>query len=813
MPAADPTPPLRIALNDGWSVRKPMGPFAAFNGGGTQPAPVTLPHDAMRDMERTAGAESGAGSGYHPSTAWTYLRTLDVPSAWQGRWIALEIDGAMANAMVYANGAYVTSRPNGYARFFAEIGPYLRYGADNELRIEVRTHKDSRWYSGAGLYRGVRLIVADAMHIAADGVSVTTPDIDDELATVEVVTELRNDSNVLRTARVAITLTAPDGAIADTDSAPVSVLPGQNLVARQRLFVRTPKRWSVDAPHLYTAYVTVSEDGRQLDACSTPFGIRNVQVDPVRGLRINGDPVKLRGTCIHHDNGALGGASYPAAEVRRIQKLKSAGFNAIRTAHNPASQALLDACDGVGMLVMNEAFDMWRHEKNEYDYARSFDAWWERDIEAMVAGSRNHPSVIMYSIGNEILELGQPVGANLNRRLAEKVRACDPTRPVTNGINTFLTVDAGAIIEAAGGLNALMGGDASNIFDTIATSPEVSAAIEEVASGLGITGYNYAESRYAIDAREHPNRVVVGSETFPTAIAANWKLVMAQPHVLGDFTWTGWDYLGEAGIGGAAYAEVPGHLAQFAREFPYLTAACGDIDITGFRRPASYYREIVFGLREEPYIAVQRPEHHDHTRVAVNAWGWSDSIASWTWAGFEGQPVRVEVYADADEVELLLDGVSIGRSAVGTRMALVADFDISYEPGELVAIAFRQGRECGRTELRSAHGPAQLRVAAERDSVAADGLDLAYVNIAISDADGVVLCGPDRSVTVEISGPAVVAGLSSGNPQTAERFDADACTTYDGRALAIIRATGPGSIMVSVSADGLAPQSVSIDAA
>ena len=773
---------------------------------------VTLPHDAMRDMDRTADAPAGAGSGYSPSAAWTYLKTFDVPASWLGSWIALEIDGAAARSLVYINGNKVASRPNAYARFFVELGPYLNYGGSNEIRIEVRTHLDSRWYSGAGLYRGVRLIVAGGIHIAPDGIRVSTPDVDDELAAVEVASRIINETQVVRTVRVSTVLVGADGEAVGNEDSPLTVLPGQTMTLRQRIFVRNPQRWSVDKPTLHTANVSVTDGESELDACAIDFGIRTLQVDPVRGLRINGVTTKLRGTCVHHDNGPLGAVSLPRAEERKMQKLKDAGFNAIRTAHNPASQALLDACDRVGMLVMNEAFDMWEHEKSEHDYARDFTEWWERDVEAMVDGSYNHPSVIMYSIGNEIIELGTPSGAVLNRRIAEKVRSCDATRPVTNGINTFLMVDAGPIIEAAGGLNALMGGDPSNIFDRIAASDEVSSALEEIATPLDITGYNYAESRFAMDALSHPNRVVVGSETFPTTIAANWTKVMAQPHALGDFTWTGWDYLGEAGIGGAAYEEDEGVSRSFAREYPFLTAYCGDIDITGFRRPASYYREIVFGLRSEPYIAVQRPNRHDHTRITVNAWGWSDSVASWSWAGFEGKPIVVEVYADADEVELLLDGAAIGRGEVGIARALTAEFATTYAPGTLVAVAFRDGNEVGRTTLATAVASIELQLVADADTISIDGQDLVYVDISFADAQEVVASNVDAPVSLSIDGPGVLAGFCSANPMTAERFDASTRTTFDGRALAIVRATGEGEIVVTASADGMTSQTVTISA-
>lgn len=808
-----------MLLNDGWSVRKPTGPFAALTGESATPRAVRLPHDVLRDVERTPDAPLGASSGYFPSSAWTYERLLDVPESWRGRWVALEFDGAASNARVYVNGALAATRPYGYSRFFVEVGPHLMFGASNDLRVELRSHKDSRWYAGAGLYRDVHLLVADALHIAGDGVSVSTPSVEDALAIVEVCTELRNDTNVMRTVRVTTVVEDAVGAARASVESPASVRPGETLVVRQRLYVSRPERWGVESPALYAASVRVTEGEATLDARSVRFGIRTVQVDPFHGLRLNGVLVKLRGACIHSDNGPLGAVSMLDAERRRARKLREAGFNAIRVAHNPASQALLDACDEVGLLVMNEAFDMWTQEKSEFDYSLHFPEWWERDVEAMVRGSRNHPSVIMYSIGNEILELGLPSGANLNRRMAEWLRGLDDTRPITNGINSLLAIDLKRLLGAAGGLNAFMGGgqqgqdpNPSNGgsaiaagMNRIAASAFVSSAIEETCSALDVTGYNYADARYAVDASEHPERVIVGAETFPTAIAANWALVTQYPQVIGDFTWTGWDYLGEAGIGGHAYAEDADTTAAFAREFPYLLAYCGDIDITGFRRPASYYRETVFGLRRDPYIAVQRPEHHDHTPVAVNAWAWSDSVHSWTWTGFEGKPIVVEVYADADEIELRLDGAVLERMPIGGSKANTAIFHTTFTPGVLEAIAFRAGSEIGRDVLATAGTVSAVRLTAERFSETVAPDSLVFVEIELVDDQGVLVTCEDRAVTVSIEGPAELVAFGSAQPKTLERFDATTRTTFDGRALAVVRPTDVGAITISASVEGLRP--------
>lgn len=800
----------RTSLDDGWVCTRPAGHFERITGQKPPATRVRLPHDAMRDAERSPDAPSGGSSAYHLPGVWRYLHTLHAPAGWAGRHVSLAFDGAYANAQVSVNGALVAQRPNGYARFHVEIGPHLVFGSDNEVRVDVRTTQDSRWYTGAGLYRGVVLTVADGVHLEADGVALTTPEVDDEFAAVEVVARVVNDTPAQRVVRVATTITDAAGAVGEGD-VPVTVPPRASVVVRCRVWIERPHRWSPEDPHLYGATVRVHAGGETLDELLVPFGVRVVQVDPFRGLRINGVPTKLRGACIHHDNGVLGAASHPDAEERKVERLKAAGFNAVRMSHNPASQALLDACDRLGMLVMNEAFDTWRQHKSPLDYALHFDRWWAADLEAMVAGSINHPSVILYSIGNEIPELGRPDGRVTGRALAEKVRALDPTRPVTNGLQILFLVDLDAQMEAAGGLNQFMGGLLDRTADggqgfaagqnVIATTGRADANIEEACSVLDVVGYNYAEARYGHDAQHFPQRVSVGSETFPTRIAHNWEQVMAHDAVLGDFTWTGLDYLGEAGIGGHAYAE-DGATFPYGLGYPNLTARCGDLDLLGERLPISFYRGIVFGLREQPYLAVGRPERHGHTIPAPNAWQWSDTVSSWTWPGFEGRPIAIEAYARADEVEFFLDGSSLGRVPVGGTRALIASLETTYAPGELVAVAHRAGVEVGRVALVTAGEVATVALRPDRGQLRADG-GLAFVLAELVDAAGVRNAAADQRIEVAVEGPGELVGLGGGNWRTEERFDASWCTTYDGRALGVLRATGPGEIRVRVTGDGV----------
>ena len=661
----------------------------------------------------------------------------------------------------------------------------------------MRSGEDSRWYSGSGLHRPVLLHVDRPVHIVPDGVTVSTVRIEDDQAVVDVVTTIANAGLSTRTVTARTTITDSRGRTVEEDATPSTLAPGEEAVVRQRLYVQHPELWSPASPVLHRATVSLGED--PAEDVAVPFGIRTVTVDPRKGLRINGEPLLLRGACIHSDNGPLGAAAIGRADERRIELLKEAGFNAIRAAHNPASPALLDACDRLGVLVMDEAFDMWTRFKTIYDYAAEFPQWWAEDLKALVAKDRNHPSVIMYSIGNEIIEVGTPHGARWARRMAEHLRNLDPSRLITNGINAFLAVidEVPALLEAAGGLNEAMSAEGGP-FSAVAASESASLRTAESSAALDVLGLNYAESRYSLDREAFPHRVIVGSETFAPEIGRLWPLVESHPNVIGDFTWTGWDYLGEVGIGATAYAEDVDAVPALEREYPYLTAWTGDLDITGWRRPVSYYREIAFGLRTEPYLAVLRPERADQTVALQSPWAWSDSVSSWTWPGHEDRSVTVEVYAAADEVALLLDGEEIARGPVGAARPLLARFETAYRPGELTAVAYRDGAESGRSTLSTAGEGVRLTARADRERLRNDTSDLSYLEIELRDAEGRLVPSADRPVTVTVTGAGVLAGMCSANPKTDERFDASTWRTFDGRALAVIRPSGPGPIEVTV---------------
>ncbi len=803
---------LRTSFNRDWESRPRPNSYLEAIGRSADYVPVMLPHDAMIYRQRV-DSPGGASTGYFPGGADEYRKSFFVPDNYRGQRVLLEFEAVYRDAKVYINGQLAGQWAYGYSNFVVRVDGFLLYGDTNTVRVESRDHEDSRWYSGAGMYRGVSLVIGNLAHITLDGIRVTTPDIDSDRAVVEIATEIRNDDIATRTLELRTEICNPRGAVVASDSGLVTALSGESSVLRQRIVVENPELWGVDSPSLYSVAASLMDGDLVVDKSETVFGVRALQLDPDQGLRINGQEVKLRGACIHHDNGVIGAATIARADERRVELLKAAGFNAIRSAHNPISKAMLDACDRIGMLVIDEAFDVWTSNKSTFDYSAQFLDWWERDIESMVVKDFNHPSVILYSIGNEIPETGTPVGAALGRKLAEKVRSIDNTRFVTNAINGMVSVMSEikeAMAERFGGesdigVNALMS-QIGSYMNAIGASELVTERTRESFSVLDVAGMNYLDGRYELDKVLFPARTIVGTETFPTQIDINWSLVTANSHVIGDFTWTGWDYLGEAGLGRVVYSDEDGTTGVTAG-FPQLAAGCGDIDITGHRRPASYYREIVFGLRAAPYIAVQRPENYARTNIS-GPWTWSDSISSWTWDVSEGSPIKIEVYSDADEVELILDGSSLGRHPTGRSHRYRTEFDTHYRAGELTAIASTDGIEVGRCTLRTAGNEVKFNVAVDRTDLTANAADLAYIAITLTDAQGILNNRVDQPITLEITGPGVLQGFGSANPSPIQQFTELTHTTFDGRALAVIRPTGPGDIQIKISSSGCEQQTI-----
>lgn len=806
----------RTTFNFGWTVQEGVqDPFGAiFNQGGGAGRPVILPHDAMIEEARSPDAVSGNQYGYYPARSYTYQKTFQVPADWAGQQILLEFEGVMRCAAVYLNNEFIVGHRNGYTGFFADLTPYLRWGENNTVKVlAINEEKSSRWYPGSGIYRDVWLWQGGSETFLPGKQRVRTVSVEEGYAVLQLEGQIANGTRA-RKLRLQLALTAPNGTPCGEATAWVALQPGQTCPWHTTVTVDAPALWSPDTPALYRAVLRLWDRDTLADETEVTFGIRTLALDARQGLRLNGQTIKLRGACIHHDNGLLGGISTRDAEAFRIRHLKAAGFNAIRSAHNPASKALLDVCDEVGMLVMDELTDYWNESKNANDGALDFAGHWRADVQAMVDKDFNHPSVILYSVGNEVPEIGRVSGAAQCRALAEELRSLDATRYTTFGMNGFLAVTddlplfAGMYPKAeeqlaapsdAGSeeLNQVMGTTEQQMLDQFSVSQILTDRLEAAESCVDVVGYNYLTARHELEHRLHPDRVVMGSETYPTEIARLWQIVQRNPHVIGDFTWTGFDYLGEAGIGICHYAPTNGAQGVY----PDRLAYCGDFDLNGNRRPVSYLREIAYGLRKDPFLAVERVDRHGQTHDH-NSWKYADALDSWTFTGWEGQTARVRVLADCDEVELFLNGQPLGRKRPGEQEALTALYDLPYTPGELLAVAYNAGQEVGRHALHTAGPVAALRVTATRDTLPADGQSLVYLTVDTVDARGRWNRWDSTPVRISVEGAGQLLGFGSAAPSSEESYQATAADTWDGRVMAVIRSTTqPGALRVRFVAD------------
>lgn len=777
---------------------------------------VTLPHDAMIYERRSRDAVTAGACGYFPGGKYIYEKSFTAPSQWKGKKILLEFEGVYQKAEVYLNGRLAASNVYGYSNFYVPLADHLNYGEENRLKVIADNAgcPNSRWYSGSGIYRKVNLYVGEAFCIWPEGVRITTPETDRVEIRADVTGGERLRALVFDKGRkVAEGL----GEIEDASASLSLTIPDAQL-------------WDAENPYLYEYRLELISEGKTVDMTEGFLGIRTLSWD-TKGFRVNGKEVLLRGACIHHDNGILGGCSFQTAEERRVRILKEAGFNAIRCSHNPASKDLLLACDRLGMYVMDEFADQWLIHKNPYDYADAdFRENWQQDLKAMVLKNYNHPSVVMNSIGNEISELALPEGQEYCRKMADFVRSLDPSRAVTLGVNLMLcsmTAKGGGIYgdkkdkkgkkkENQNGSQTMDNAPTSAFFnmmmnlaggmiEKMAAKPAADKATQEAFASLDIGGYNYAASRYVIDKELHPDRVIVGSETLPKNLYKNWQLVKKLPYVTGDFMWTGWDYLGEAGIGTVRYKSFkkPGNDA------PIISGGCGVIDICGKIRPEVQWNRLIWDLTDQPGIGVE-PLTHAGELGSVSMWRDTDAVGSWSWNGCEGRKTKVTVYANGAEAELLVNGKSYGRKATKEYKAVFKN--VRYEKGTITAVSYdAQGKEISRSALETARGKTVLAVDAEKTELMADGQDLCYLNIDLTGENGITKSSEDRPLSIEVSGAGTLQAFGSARPNMGEDFHSRRHTTYYGKAQAVIRAgKEAGTISVRVSAEGIAPQEVTI---
>jgi len=750
---------------------------------------LDLPHDwSIEDLPSTNSAPpspfnpalsaGGAATGYVVGGIGWYRKHFKLPAADAGKNVAICFDGVYMNSDVWLNGQHLGNHPYGYTPFVLDFTPYLKpAGQENVLAVQVKNvGKNSRWYGGSGIYRHVWLAVADPAHIPFWGVHVVTTNVSKAAATVSVSTTVENDRNSDAAIRLRTRLVSPDGKAGKPLELEVRIPAGRQLELTQDFLVSKPVLWSPNNPALYRADVELVDKQNILDHSDTTFGIRTLRITATNGFELNGEVVKLKGGCMHHDNGPLGSAAIDRAEERRVGLLKANGYNAIRTSHNPPSPAFLDACDRFGMLVVDEAFDCWDRAKNPQDYHLYFKDWSDRDIASMVCRDRNHPSVVIWSIGNEIPE---QFGTNgTAKRLREAVLAHDSTRPITQAIcNDW--------------------GQVTRNWDTLSDPAFVN---------LDVAGYNYLPNKYESDRARHPERVIMGTESYPKDFFDYWSLVEKHPYVIGDFTWTAMDYLGESGIG---HSLTGSGRDPFFMSWPWFNAWCGDIDICGFKKPQSFYRDVVWD-RSQIEMAVHAPIPEGQ-REHVSGWGWPDETQSWNWPGQGGKPLQVAVYSRCDTVRLELNGKVIGEKPVSARTKLTVKFDVPYAPGELRAIGLVQGKAVARTTLKTSGSPRKLKLIADREKIRADRNDLSYVTVEVVDAFGQRVPNGEFPVRFSVTGAGELAAQGSGSPNTPASFHAPSCRTFEGRCLAILRPNGSrGKIELRADADGLESSQITV---
>ena len=813
----------RITLDENWTFRRGFldNPGMLKSDPGVS---VNLPHDGMIGTPVTADAPAQMDMGYFTGGLSNYTKFVYIPEEWKNDYIALHFDGAMLNAAVDVNGAKAGKQHYGYVPFSLDITNLVTFGKENRITVNINAsmQPNSRWYTGSGLYRGVELVHGPKLHIAQDGIYMYTKEVADGYAFLEAQIDVVNDYSEKRLAEVEIVLTPEK---ADKENAKpviakrtICAEPLSATTARMAFAVEDPVLWDVDSPELYKVNVKVTDKGVYrthfipyapeectVDEADTIFGIRTITADAVRGLRINGKSVKLKGGCLHHDNGLIGSVSLYESEARKVQKLKTVGFNAIRTAHNRPSAALIEACDRYGMYVFDEAFDAWGIGKRAGDYSQFFDECWEKDLTSFIRRDRTHPCVIMWSTGNEIPERGGlNDGYKKATMLAEAIRKLDGTRPISNGICSLWSGLDDEICEGLSHLQNAKNDGFKDLWENVT---------EPFTNGLDIVGYNYMEDQYEHDHELFPERVILGSENFPQEIGFRWPLVEKYPYIIGDFTWTAWDYLGEAGIGKTKYFEPDDPflkdntcwalMPQYSSPCPWRTANDADFDITGHMRPQGAYRSVVWGSKNT-YLYSVHPKYFGKYEM-ISPWGFTDVLSCWSYDDYVGKPIELVVFSNADEVEILINGESAGRKKVSNERPLPCSvrFETVYQPGKVEAVSYTDGKEVSRTELKSVFKPISIRLEPDKLNMKADGHDVAYVDVEIIDDNGNVVPYAEIPLEIIVSGCGTLAGFGSANPITDEDYTDNKTVSYNGRALAIIRSGyEKGNITLRVFGEG-----------
>ena len=714
---------------------------------------VDLPHDwDIFEGPNSGKGATGTGGGWFEAGKGEYRKTFKTPS---GEVVKLHFEGVYQKAEVYVNGQKAGQHHYGYTPFTVDVTKYLNKDKKqaNEVVVKVDNSQqpNCRWYSGSGIYRHVWLETMPALHIAENGVFITTTEVSANKAQIQVDVTVQNESQADRNATVVV----------GSAQLMLAVKAGESKTVTTTMTVRNPQLWSPERPTLYEAKVELKEAGNVIDNATAKYGIRTFSFDAENGFMLNGQKVLINGACVHHDDGVLGARAFDDAEIRKVRQMKEAGFNLIRTSHNPTTRAFLDACDSIGMLVIDEAFDGWRTQKNPYDYSTVIDSCYREDIHAMVLRDRNHPSIISWSIGNEVIERKDIRVVYTARQMKKAIHELDTTRPVTE---------------------ALCAWDRDwEIYDPHA----------EV---LNVVGYNYMIFKHASDHERDPKRVIWQTESYPRDAFRNWAVSYDFPYVVGDIVWTGLDYLGESGIGRNYYkGEREGESWIEGGQPEWHGAPCGDVDITGWRKPISHYREMLWCKDTPLYMAVKEPNGY-HGEIHTTMWSVWPTWESWTWPGWEGKPIEVEVYTHQPEVKLYLDDQLVGTKQVSRETEFKAVFSVPYKAGTLRAEAGGKS-----VTLKTAGEPARLRLTPDRTVMAADGQSLTFVTVEVLDKQGTPV--PEAAISCEanVKGAGNLLAFASADLKDTEPYTSPHVKTWKGRALLVVRSTQKkGSVNVSI---------------
>lgn len=766
-----------IEWNDGWKYRRINE--ETFRE-------VILPHDAMLSEKRGNSCASGTHGAWFEGHDYEYVKEFSLLPEWSDKKVILEFEGVYSHAEVYINGKKVAYRPYGFTNF------YVPLEESGEIRVVAHNsdQPNCRWYAGAGIYRPVKLHILPQRSLDINGIKIRTTDY----ATREMEVLFISDKNFILgsesgCARDSEAISAYQEVLFSVCDGEKTLYEGRTKIGEKTRFeIENAELWCPHNPKLYTLKVVYGEDKREI-----PFGIRQVTVSRSEGFTLNGERIILRGACIHSDNGLLGAAAHPFADRRKIELLKAVGYNAVRSAHNPCSKATLDACDRLGMLVLDEYTDGWYIHKTRFDYASYMEEWWQKDFQGMVDKDYNHPSVVMYSTGNEVSETAQKKGIELTGRMTQYLHSLDDTRPVTCGVNIFFNflsslgfgvysdekAEKGEHVGSAF-FNNIAGIFGDKTMKIGATLHGCDVKTRDAFANMDVAGYNYGILRYKKDLKKYPERIIVGSETFCNDAYRFYEFAKKNPRVIGDFVWAGMDYLGEVGIGSWEYAS---YAKDFSPRAGWISAGSGRLDLTGRELGEALYTRVAFGLDTIRMAVI--PADDFGKPHSPSAWKMSNARESWAWNGCEGRKTRVEVYARARFVELKLNGKTIGRKRVDLKKNCLVSFKTKYFPGELTAIAYDQsGKECGRTSLSSGKGTPRLLLTPEKISVGKD--ELAYIRIRYVDEDGktLPLCRGRVKVSAE-NGQLLALGHAC--PYNPDGYLKDETDTYYGEALAILR--------------------------